>query len=78
MKYEGKALEANHNVGERNHAERTFKMILDILKGKTAYFNQDKNQLYMCTYICFTHTRPCLHERNIQKTNEKLNKRFRR
>ena len=47
MKYEGKALEANHNGGERYHAERTLKMILDILKGKTAYFNQDKNQLYM-------------------------------
>lgn len=55
MKYEGKALEANHNGGERYHAERTFKMILDILKGKTAYFNQDKNQLYMCMYMFYTH-----------------------
>ena len=71
MKYAGKALEANHNGGERYHAERIFKMILDILKGKTAYFNQDKNQLHMCTYICLTPTHPCLYERNIQKTNLK-------
>ena len=67
MKYTGKTPENIPRGRKRYHVRSILKMIIDILQGKRRYFNQHKNQLYMCMYICFTctHIHLYLYERNV-------------